>query len=185
MKIIVGLGNPGEKYKNTRHNVGFLGLDRIMNQESRIMNIQYLQSFKLEKKLDAEIAKLKLGNTDIILVKPQTFMNLSGKAVKKILDFYKIKAEKDLIVIHDDIDLEFGKVKIKNSGSSAGHNGVQSIIDELGTENFIRVRIGIGRPINEKIAVEDWVLMGLSVDELKELDRVFEDLIGKAIGYLV
>uniref|UniRef100_A0A7C4R1Z3 Peptidyl-tRNA hydrolase n=1 Tax=candidate division CPR3 bacterium TaxID=2268181 RepID=A0A7C4R1Z3_UNCC3 len=193
MKIIIGLGNPGKKYEITRHNVGFLALDRIIkiinNQSSTpnqhpILNIQLIQDFKLEKKLDAEIAKLKIDTEDIILVKPQTFMNLSGKSVKKIVGFYKIRPIEDLVVIHDDIDLDFGKVRIKNKGSSAGHNGVQSIIDELGTESFIRVRIGVGRPQNDKIAIEDWVLTKLEGDDLGTLNNILDELISKSLKYL-
>ena len=114
MKIIVGLGNPGKKYENTRHNVGFLALDRIMERFKD-------DRFKLEKKFDAEIVKLKVGGEDIILAKPQTFMNLSGQAVRKIVDFYKVNPEKDLIVVYDDVDIPLGKVRVRDEGSSAGH----------------------------------------------------------------
>lgn len=194
MKIIVGLGNLGKKYENTRHNVGFLAVDKALDYINKYSHKN--SSFKHEKKFEAEIAEtlikwddfengtFTMRGVDLVLVKPQTFMNLSGKAIKKIVDFYKIKSSEDLIVIHDDIDLEFGKVKIKNNGSSAGHNGVQSIIDNLGTQNFIRVRIGIGRPENDKIAVEDWVLMKLSDKEIIELDKVFDELINKGMTYL-
>jgi peptidyl-tRNA hydrolase, PTH1 family len=205
MKIIVGLGNPGKKYENTRHNVGFLAMDKIIEKISNnqhptsnqypISNIQYLQPFKLDKKFDAEMAKLKLGNEDIILVKPQTFMNLSGKAVKKIVDFYKINPEKDLIVVYDDIDIPLGKTRIRAEGSAAGHNGLQSIIDELGTDRFMRVRIGIGRPAstgqsslggpsNELMKVEDWVLQELPDVEKEVLFNVLQDLIVNGLQYL-
>jgi len=189
MKLIIGLGNPGKKYENTRHNVGFLGLDRIIEKISNtkypISNIQYLQPFKLEKKFEAEIAKLKIGDQNIILVKPQTFMNNSGEAVRKIVDFYKINPQKDLIVVYDDVDIPLGKVRIRAEGSSAGHKGLQSIIDGLGTERFMRVRIGIGRPSNELVKIEDWVLQKLPDVEKDILFNVIEDLIINGIGYLV
>ncbi|HRY60454.1 MAG TPA: aminoacyl-tRNA hydrolase [Patescibacteria group bacterium] len=185
MKIIVGLGNPGKKYTNTRHNVGFLGLEQIINktkkQESKV---SIIQEFKLEKKFDAEVAKLKLGKEDIILVKPQTFMNNSGIAVRKVVDFYKVNPEKDLIVIYDDIDIPLGKIKMRAEGSSAGHRGLQSIIDNLGTERFIRVRIGIGRPEDELTKIEDWVLQALKVSEKEIIENVIEDLLINGIQYL-
>lgn len=183
MKIIVGLGNPGKKYETTRHNAGFLALDRIMNMELGIKNGDKIQ-FKMENKFEAETAVFKIGNEDIVLVKPQTFMNLSGKSVKKIVDFYKLKPEGDLIVIHDDIDIELGKIKIKNDGSSAGHRGVQSIIDELGTERFIRVRVGVGRPENQDIEIEDWVLMPFGKENLEKLEDTFDSFIKKGMLYL-
>lgn len=181
MKIIIGLGNPGKKYENTRHNVGFLAMDRIVEKMAQ-KDIKI--DFKLDKKFEAEIAKVKLGNEDIVLVKPQTFMNLSGKAVKKIVDFYKINPEKDLIVVYDDIDIPLGKVRMRSEGSSAGHNGLQSIIDTIGTDRFMRVRIGIGRPTNELIKIEDWVLQALTEGEKELLFNTIEDLILNGLQYL-
>ena len=208
MKIIVGLGNPGKKYELTRHNVGFFSLDKIIEKipntpilrcpnrratEGRqyptsnqypISNTQLIQPFKQEKKFKAEVAKFKLGEEEVLLVKPQTFMNLSGEAVKAIVDFYKINTSSDLIIVHDEIDLPVGSARIRFKGSSAGHKGIQSIIDGLGTESFMRVRIGIGRPQNENIKIEDWVLQKLSEDEIKAINDVFEGLIKQGIGYL-
>ena len=181
MKVIVGLGNPGKKYENTRHNVGFLAMDRIVNKMAK-RDIKIV--FKLDKKFEAETAKVKLGSEDIVLVKPQTFMNLSGKAVKKIVDFYKIDTEKDLIVVYDDVDIPLGKTRIRSEGSSAGHKGLQSIIDELGTDRFIRVRIGIGRPSNELVKIEDWVLHALTDVEKELLFSTIEDLIINGMSYL-
>ncbi len=177
MKIIIGLGNPGKKYENTRHNVGFLALDKI---DKKIITTR----FKLEKKFEAEVAKFKLGNEDIVLIKPQTFMNLSGQAVRKVVDFYKLNPSKDLIVVYDDIDIPLGQVRIRQEGSSAGHNGLQSIIDELGTDRFMRVRIGIGRPSNELIKIEDWVLQALTDTEKELLFGTIEDLIINGLQYL-
>lgn len=181
MKIIVGLGNPGKKYENTRHNVGFLTLDRIVIKLK--VESYKVEGFKLEKKFEVRIAKFKLGNEDIVLVKPQTFMNLSGKAVKRVVDFYKINPEKDLIVVYDDVDIPLGSVRMRQEGSSAGHKGLQSIIDELSVDRFMRVRIGISRP-PEPIKVEDYVLQKFNNEELKELDKVFERLIKDGMVYL-
>lgn len=161
--------------------MGFLAMDRIVD---KMATKDIKIDFKLEKKFEAEVAKLKLGNEDIILIKPQTFMNLSGKAVKKIVDFYKINPEKDLIVVYDDVDLPLGKTRIRSEGSSAGHKGLQSIIDELGTDRFMRVRIGIGRPSNELMKVEDWVLQELPSVEKDVLFNVIEDLIVNSLQYL-
>lgn len=172
MKIIVGLGNPGKEYKNTRHNVGFLMLDKISEK--------FEVKFNFEKKFNAEVAKIKKGEQDIILIKPQTFMNLSGEAVKKAVDFYKVNSENDLLVIYDDVDIEFGKVRIRSSGSSAGHKGIESIIKKIASESFIRVRIGIGRP-PEGIKVEDYVLKSFGKTELKDLDDLFDDLIKQGL----
>lgn len=182
MKIIVGLGNPGKEYENTRHNVGFLGLDKIVIKLK--VESYKAEDFKYEKKFDAEIAKFKLKNEDIILVKPQTFMNESGKAVKKVVDFYKANPAQDLIVVYDDIDIPLGKVKMRLEGSSAGHRGLQSIIDNLGTESFMRVRIGIGRPENEIVKIEDWVLQKLPDVEKDIIFGVIEDLIINGLQYL-
>jgi peptidyl-tRNA hydrolase, PTH1 family len=127
MHLIVGLGNPGKEYGNTRHNAGFMVLDLLAG------------GMDWEKKYDSEFLK----TDDVILAKPQLFMNLSGKSVAQILKYYP---DATLVVIHDELDLPVGSLKIVKNSSSAGHNGVQSIMDELGTQDFIRVRIGIDNP---------------------------------------
>mgnify|MGYP000908134194 CR=1 FL=1 len=175
MKIIVGLGNPGREYENTRHNVGFLMLDKVAGN--------YKVNFGFEKKFNAELAKIKLESQDIVLVKPQTFMNLSGDSVKGVVDFYKINPSEDLIVIYDDIDVEFSKVRIRSSGSSAGHKGIESIISKLALDSFIRVRIGIGRP-PEEMKVEDYVLGKFSKNELAVLDEILDNLVKQGLSYL-
>ena len=182
MKIIVGLGNPGKKYENTRHNVGFLALDKI-SEKMKAQSEKPIE-FRLEKKFNAEVVKFKMGKEEILLVKPQTFMNLSGEAVKKTVDFYKVNQASDLIVVHDDIDLPVGSTRIRFKGSSAGHKGLQSIIDSLATESFMRVRLGVGRPENENIKVEDWVLQKLSREELKVIEGAIEGLVKQGMGYL-
>lgn len=133
MRLIIGLGNPGEEYENTRHNVGFLLVDEIARKEEAV--------FSFEKKLNAEIAKTKLGSKPAVLVKPHTFVNKSGDAVRKAKLFYKTKLA-DIVVVHDDLDIEFGNFKMSFSKDSGGHRGVQSIIDALKTNKFWRLRIG-------------------------------------------
>lgn len=131
MRIVVGLGNPGDKYIGTRHNLGFEVLDELAKKEGG--------EWKLEKKFKSEILKVE----DLLLVKPQTFMNLSGLAVSLIANFYQVKPE-DIVIVHDDLDLLLGKIKVRIGGAAGGHHGVESIIKELGTDQFIRVRLGIG-----------------------------------------
>jgi PTH1 family peptidyl-tRNA hydrolase len=165
MMLIVGLGNPGKKFERTRHNVGF----RIADEFSRKNNFP---EFKLAKKFLAEISEGFLGDKKIILAKPQTFMNTSGQAVKKLIKNYKLKLD-DLIFVHDDIDLPLGKIKISAGRSSAGHKGVESIIRELKTKNFIRFRIGI-KPQEKEKKTEKLVLEKFSKDEEKILKEVTE-----------
>lgn len=130
MKLIVGLGNPGDKYFHTRHNLGFAVLDKMAPDVN----------WSEEKRFKSIICKL---SKDLLLIKPQTYMNNSGMAVSLLVNFYKVKPE-DIIIIHDDLDLKLGKIKVRIGGSAAGHHGVESIISALGTDQFIRVRLGIG-----------------------------------------
>ncbi|MEA5079140.1 MAG: aminoacyl-tRNA hydrolase [Anaerolineaceae bacterium] len=134
--LIVGLGNPGREYRNTRHNVGFLAIDAL----AKSLNVTL---GKVQSK--ALVGQGKFGASKVILVKPQTYMNLSGQAVSGLLNFYKISTE-HLIVIHDDIDLPFGTIRIRPGGGSAGQRGVKSIIEKVGTQEFARMRLGVGRP---------------------------------------
>jgi len=154
--IIVGLGNPGKKYNNTRHNIGFEILDQIKETDN-------FPDFKLSKKFKALISE----KDKIILVKPQTFMNLSGKSVKIIASFYKTK---DLIVIHDDIDLVIGKIKISRNKGSAGHKGIESIIKEIG-KDFTRIRIGIQPKKGKPADTESFVLKKFKKQELEEIKK--------------
>ncbi|MCS7203757.1 MAG: aminoacyl-tRNA hydrolase [Thermodesulfovibrio sp.] len=157
MILIAGLGNPGKKYKNTRHNVGFMVVDELAKR--------YRLQFRKED--DYLIAVGGIENRIITLIKPSTYMNLSGKALKKLADEKILKNLPDsLIVIHDDLDLPVGKIKIKRNGSSGGHRGIQSIIEYLGTKDFIRIKVGIGKP--ERGDVSDYVLSKFS-EEQKEL----------------
>lgn len=155
MKLIVGLGNPGKEYEFNRHNVGFILLDKFAEK-----NDSKFQTFAKANSLTTQF-------NDFYMCKPQTFMNKSGDAVLKMSKFYKIEP-KDIIVVHDDLDLEFGVVKKHFGKNSAGHNGVEDIIQKLGTKDFWRVRIGIGRPVTPKPTV-DYVLGDFSSKELEEL----------------
>lgn len=152
MKIICGLGNPGTEYKDTRHNVGFMAVDRFADKINEI---------EWEMKFDARTAKLVFKNEDVLLLKPQTYMNLSGKAVAKALGFYKVDP-KDVLVIHDDCDLPLGRVMLKKDGGDAGHHGVASVISAVG-KDFHRIRIGIGRVSGEGLT--EWVLSPFSESE--------------------
>jgi len=149
MILIVGLGNPGKKYAKTRHNIGFRVIDALRNE---------------------------LSNKDIVLLKPETFMNDSGKATKAMISYYKIPLE-NLYVIHDDIDLPFGTIRVSKDSSSAGHKGVQSIIDELGTQDFSRIRIGIRPPLLRQGfggQAQDFVLEKFSKQEEKQLKEIIK-----------
>lgn len=154
MKLIVGLGNPGVKYAKTRHNVGFLVVELLAKD----------LKLNTESKWKAETCWLK---PDVLLIRPQTFMNLSGEAVAAVKNYYKIENE-DIWVIHDDVDFEVGKLKIQVGGGSAGHNGLKSIIETLGEAGFVRFRVGVGRPIIANIPIEDFVLQSLSGEEAIE-----------------
>ncbi len=154
MVLIVGLGNPGRKYKNTRHNIGFMVIEELAER----------YNLKFTEREDYLLAKGEIEGKEITLLKPLTYMNLSGKAVRKVVDDKILdKLPNSIIVVHDDLDLPVGRIRIKKGGSSGGHRGVQSIIDNLGTKDFIRLRIGIGKPIG--IDASEYVLMPFSKEE--------------------
>jgi len=165
MKMIVGLGNPGEEYRNSRHNAGFILVDEVAEKLSLI--------WSYEKKFNAEICK----NDKYVLVKPQTFMNDSGSAVSKALQFFKVNLE-DLTVIHDDVDLSFEEVRFKKGSGTAGHHGVTDIVEKVGSLHFWRFRVGVGRPENNKFDVHGYVL-GDFTDKEKEVlqTKVFNELL--------
>jgi len=156
MKMIIGLGNPGKKYEKTKHNVGFMALDKITN------DIDASSITSTISKFNAIITEARFNSEKILLVKPLTYMNLSGEAIRPIMDWYKLTID-DILVIYDDLDLPIGKVRFKEQGSSGGHNGIKSIIAHLGTESFKRIKIGIDRPKDEMVV--DYVLTGFSSDE--------------------
>lgn len=147
MYLIVGLGNPGDKYKETRHNVGFQVVERLAEE----MGVSFAES-----KWPALLVKGSLAGQATVLVKPQTFMNLSGEAVAPIASYYKIEPE-NIVVIHDDLDLDCGRIKLCANRGAGGHNGIKSIIQRLGCRTFNRIKIGIGRP-GEIMPVERYVL---------------------------
>jgi len=181
MKIIVGLGNPGLKYKMTRHNVGFLAVDKIASHPEVSPvgeNLHFIQNHTF----NAEVASTQVNGEKIFLVKPQTFMNDSGQAISKIMQYFKADIS-ELIVLLDEVDIPLGQIRIRLGGSSAGHKGLQSIIDTLGTDQFVRVRIGIAeeiknlQEINQKdnfIETKDYVLGTFSKRELPILEKVIE-----------
>lgn len=170
IKLIVGLGNPGERYQKTRHNAGFWLLDTIALSQQCI--------FKTEKKFQAELVKCHLGCYPIYLLKPQTFMNASGRAVTLAAKFYNISPE-EILVVHDELDLSAGTAKLKLSGGHGGHNGLRDIIAALGSQTFYRLRIGIGHP-GERRQVVDYVLHPPGKEEKTKID----DAIMRAINIL-
>lgn len=160
MKLIVGLGNPGNKYKTTRHNVGFMVVDKLA-QELRL-NMRHNQKAH---------AVMGLSN-DIILMQPQTFMNNSGLAVKTVIKKYNIK---DILVVLDDIDMEIGKIRFRNQGSSGGHKGMQSIIDYLQTEAIPRIKIGIGRSL--AMEPDQYVTSNFTIKQLPEIKKALSQVV--------
>lgn len=157
----MGLGNVGEKYERTRHNVGFLVVDAL----ARELGV----SFSEKKKLRAFIAEASAPEGKLVLVKPTTFMNRAGEAVQAIAAWQKPNR---IIAVYDDADLPLGEIRVRESGGSAGHNGVKSLIEHLGTDTFTRVRVGIGRPENSHVTLEDWVLQIWSKEEEKQLEEI-------------
>ena len=160
MKMIVGLGNPGKQYERTRHNSGFMAIDKVAEK----LNLN------IDKK---EFAALTAKNNQVILVKPQTYMNNSGEAVSQIMKYYHIDIN-DLLIIYDDLDLKYGKLRLRLKGSSGGHNGIKSIINYIHSENFKRIRIGIEK--NPLIETADYVLGKVEKDK----QQLFDDSIEKA-----
>jgi PTH1 family peptidyl-tRNA hydrolase len=160
MILIVGLGNPGKKYENTRHNVGFMVADQLKEDLN-------LADFDFDKKSNSFFSK----NNDLLIVKPDTYMNLSGQAVNSLSSYYKI-GEEDRIIIHDDIDLPIGEIKISKDRGSAGHKGVESIIKNLGTKNFIRIRMGIKPKQGKPKKTEDFVLKKFEKEERVIINEV-------------
>ncbi|MCK4524973.1 MAG: aminoacyl-tRNA hydrolase [Candidatus Andersenbacteria bacterium] len=175
MKLIIGLGNPGKEYEKTRHNAGFLTVNKLVS------SIKY-QVLNAQSKFNTEISKGTLNNEKILLIKPQTFMNNSGQSVKAVLDYYKIKPE-DIIVIHDDLDIPIGEYKISKNKNSGGHKGVQSIIDYLGTKDFTRIRIGI-MVENKKTPTERFVLERFSKDEMEVVESIIKKISDEIVTLL-
>lgn len=174
MKIIIGLGNPGAEYESTRHNTGFFFVDKIKSSWS-------FPAFEFNKKLNCEVSKNVIIGKEILIVKPSTFMNLSGVATKNILDFYKLTPD-DIIVIHDDLDIAIGKYRVAPDSSSAGHHGVENIIEKLGTQKFTRIRIGIGKETEEgaiacRLDAKNFVLQKFSPEELEKIEKISDTVL--------
>lgn len=167
MKLIVGLGNPGKKYASTRHNAGFLCIDLLREK------IEFPE-FRVHNKFNAEISQGEFNGEKMALIKPQTFMNVSGEAVSKLFNFYNCSPA-DLIVIYDDIDLALGKIRIRKDGSAGSHNGMKSVIQSLGLSNFPRIRIGIesrGADVSSGEDIASFVLHPLKKNELPIFEKV-------------
>ncbi|MCM2358282.1 MAG: aminoacyl-tRNA hydrolase [Geobacteraceae bacterium] len=161
-KLIVGLGNPGPKYQWTRHNAGFMVLDELSRRAAIPL---------ARKTFSALYGEGNYRGERLLLLKPQTFMNLSGRSVNPALHFHRLSLQ-DLIVIHDDLDIPFGRIKLKEGGGHAGHNGLRSLMQELGGGQFLRIRIGVGRPLQGDAA--DYVLSPFGRDEMNVLPRILE-----------
>ncbi len=161
--LVVGLGNPGKEYEHTRHNAGFLTIDFIAEQKG----------IKVDRvKFNALTAACEIGGVGVLLVKPQTFMNLSGKAVAEAARFYKISPE-NVIVISDDTSFDVGKLRVRRNGSAGGHNGLKSINECLGGEEYPRIKIGVGKRPHPDFDLADWVLSPFTAEELKKLSEVY------------
>jgi len=163
MHLIVGLGNPGNRYCSTRHNIGFMVLEKLAIKLDLDLG---------QKSFNAFWGKGKIGSESVILAMPQTFMNLSGNAVRQLHAFFKTEIS-NLIVIHDDLDLSFGSVRLKTGGGNAGHKGLASIEENLGSSEFMRIRLGIGRPI-DKSRIEGYVLEPFGKDEISVLPEIIQ-----------
>lgn len=172
MKLIVGLGNPGREYENTRHNIGFQTIDKYASKIGISIN---------KSKFNGLYGETMIFGDKVILLKPQSYINLSGEVIRKFVDFYKINLD-DILIIHDDLDLEVGTYKIKQKGSSGGHNGLKNIELHLGTQEYKRIKIGISN--NKNIDTKDYVLGKLSKDEEEKLNEVKSTVLDIVDDYL-
>jgi len=167
MKLVVGLGNPGVRYRFTRHNIGFHVLDGVAKKYHIDTDA---------KKFGAYAGKGKIGNHVVLLAKPQDFMNLSGISVRKLFDYFKLANIDDVIVVHDDLDLPFNMLRLKAGGGHGGHKGLTSIAVHLGSEAFLRVRVGIGKPAHKSM-VEGYVLSPFSESEMKVIPNIINEAV--------
>ncbi|MRG88176.1 aminoacyl-tRNA hydrolase [Salinibacillus xinjiangensis] len=163
MKCIVGLGNPGAKYEDTRHNIGFKVIDELAEKHNWSLS---------KKKFNAQYTTEHINGEKVLLIKPLTYMNLSGEAVRPFLEFYNLSIE-DLVVIYDDLDLPAGKIRLRQKGGHGGHNGIRNIIDKTAEKNFKRIRIGIGRP-ESNIPIVDYVLGKFSEEQQPKMKESVE-----------
>ena len=174
--LIVGLGNPGRKYEYSRHNMGFLTIDSYLEKQSGV---------DWQSKWDGEYAKVKIGGVERFFVKPQSFMNLSGKVVRSFLQFYKLEPHQ-MLVIHDEADLEEGDIRLKKGGGAGGHNGLLSIFTEAGIQDFLRMRVGVGKSLEKELAdfllekASKTKLLDLALQSSDRLQSIFDDGFVKA-----
>lgn len=162
MKIIAGLGNPGPKYDKTKHNTGFMTMDHYLDEKGLSLD---------KDKFEGLWTKQKINGEDVILLEPQTYMNESGRSVSQVANFFKVDPE-DILIIQDDMDMPIGKIRIRANGKSGGHNGIKSIIRDLGTEKFNRLKIGIRHPKNATVV--SWVLTPFNDEQQKLMDDAFD-----------
>lgn len=172
MKLIVGLGNPGREYEGTRHNCGFMVIDKLAEK----LNVRVDQN-----KFKGLYVKFKYHGEDVILLKPQTYMNLSGESVSTLMQFFKIEIE-DLLVIYDDLDMPVGKLRLRKTGSAGGHNGIKNIIAHLNSQDFKRIRVGIDR--HKYMKVVDYVLSRFTKEETDAISQGIENAVNAVIDYL-
>jgi len=174
MRLIVGLGNHGKKYEKTRHNLGFMAVENLAKKNltpSPLLGGEGV--FRYEKKFFGQVATGEVAGEKAILLKPETYMNLSGKAVLAVAQFYKIPAKK-IVVFSDDLDLPFGKFRWREKGGSGGHNGLKSIISVLNTQEFPRMKFGISNEMREKMPTENFVLTKFSAEELAQIPEILQ-----------
>ncbi len=171
--LVAGLGNPGEDYKKTRHNTGFMVLDELAKALSISLD---------KKKFDVIFGFGVIENVEVVLAKPQSFMNRSGPPIRHLADYYRIEC-KDMLIIHDDIDLAFGRIKIKEKGGHGGHRGLKSLVDAFGKGDFARLRIGVGR--SESLSVTDHVLSKFSLEEETLLDEIITRARNAVISFYI
>lgn len=163
MKCIVGLGNPGKKYSTTRHNIGFMVVDELVRRHSFDLN---------KTKFNGKYALEHIGKEKVLFLQPQTYMNSSGEAIRPLMDYYDIPTE-DVVIVYDDLDLPTGKIRLRQKGGPGGHNGIKSSISHLGTKEFKRIRIGVGRPTTPQ-AVIDYVLGTFPKDQIDDVQDSIE-----------
>ncbi|MDX1824882.1 MAG: aminoacyl-tRNA hydrolase [Thiohalomonadales bacterium] len=165
VQLIVGLGNPGTKYEQTRHNVGFVFVDELARSKGA--------NWKLENKFHGEVCKLSLAGNEVWLLKPNTYMNLSGKSVAALARFYKIAPE-SILVVHDELDIPPGQLRLKQGGGHGGHNGLRDIVAQMGSREFLRLRVGIGHPGDSR-DVTNYVLGKASPEDQKHIDTAIDE----------
>ncbi len=175
MKLIVGLGNPGKEYAGTRHNVGFEAVDRLAELHEG--------SWTMDEDHQSRVAKVHINEETVILAKPQTFMNLSGDAVQTLASYYKLEP-KDILVIHDELDIDPGHLKFVTKAGAAGHNGVSDIQDKMKTDEIARIRIGVGRP-QGGLSAETWVLTQPDDMDAELIEDTLADAVSKAQDWLM